>query len=418
MIKSKQYLLWLTTDTLLLLSSQIRAFIIPILIITMGGSATDAASLAAFSQFMIVLFILPGGLIIDRFNRRTLLLIFSITSIAIFILFILMLTILGYNLIAFYIFTALSSIKGGLLGNTSNVMLPSVVEDKDLPEALSANQARDSAVSMIASPFSALLLSISRIFPFVAMIVANVVSFFATLGLKNDIPKRVEKRKNHQDSLIQKVKNYFKEATIGRKIVTYDKFMLYGTITSVLGMPFINGIGTMLLYHITQQYGVFDASLINTVSAISTLIGSIIATIFIKRFTAGQLIMGSYIVVLGSVLGSILAPGLVTKLGFIALQYIMFPCTSVVFGSLLMQVIGHDLLGRYQSFMVVITYGVTIPIQLFVGIVYDQLGFVYGALVYFAFAVLFCAFAYTKPLRSVPKASELDEFIEEHRIVL
>lgn len=68
--------------------------------------------------------------------------------------------------------------------------------------------------------------------------------------------------------------------------------------------------------------------------------------------------------------------------------------------------------------MFLITCAVNIPIQLFVGIVYDQLGFMPRALVYFAFAVLFCTFAFTKPLRSVPKASELDEFIEEHRIVL
>lgn len=418
MIKSKHYYLWLCADTFMLVAASIRTFVVPILVLTLGGSATDAATLAAISQIINFIFVLPGGLIVDSHDRRSLMIISEISCIIFFVAFAACLVIFGYNLVLFYLLSIFMSIQNALLGGVSNVMLPSVVSSKELPEAISANQARDNIITMVASPFAAMLLAIANYFPFLMGAAGNLVALLATLGLKPDIPDTAKIKEHADKTLTERIHTSIHEATIGRRMVMSYKVIGLLTLLTTLINPFISGVFTMLIYYVTQTYGVFNASLIDTVIAVSMIVGSLFAGYLTKRFTTGSLTICTLCLIAISEIGVVLAPNFVLKMVFFALAGLMLPSINVIFSTLLMRLIPSAKLGRFNSFSTFISYFVAIPVQFMVGILYDGLSFAIASFIYIGLYALSCSIAFTKELRSIPKATDLDEYIESLKIDL
>ncbi|MFP7707729.1 MFS transporter [Trueperella sp. LYQ141] len=188
----KAYYAWLLADTSTQLGSAIRAFALPVLVVIADGSNTRAGTLSAISSFIIAAVSLIGGVIIDRYDRRILLLLSCAISLMIFGGSIVWLSFNRLTWMFLMVVAVLSALRGGMLGQTSNVLLRDVVEDEKLPRAMSINEGRDASIEIAAGPISGFLITLGAIVPFIVEFVLNALAFAATLFLPSTKTKTAE----------------------------------------------------------------------------------------------------------------------------------------------------------------------------------------------------------------------------------
>ena len=185
------YAWWFAADTTSALRNAIRSFAISTVLLILTGSTAQAGKLNALSSLLIGMTSFIGGVIIDRFDRRALLILSSAIGTAIYSAVSLWGGLWGLNTVVLYIMAILLAIKSGLLGTVSNVLLRSVVPAEELPTAMSLNEGRDATINLLGSPLSGLLVTVSSIFPFITAAVFNGTATLCAFFIR---PEKVSER--------------------------------------------------------------------------------------------------------------------------------------------------------------------------------------------------------------------------------
>ncbi len=181
--------LWRNSDYMLLWSGQLVSSVgtqvsqlaFPLFVLALTHSPVQAGLIGAVRLFPYLLLSLPAGALIDRWNRKRVMLICD-TGRAISMASIPIALLLGnISLIQLYV---VSIIEGTLMVffNLAEVAcLPQVVTKEQLSAALAQNYTTYSVASLFGSSLGGLLYSISKVFPFLADAVsytASVISLF------------------------------------------------------------------------------------------------------------------------------------------------------------------------------------------------------------------------------------------------
>jgi len=187
LLHQRDYLAWLLADTSWQFGSSIRSFAMTLVAYAVTGSYAQAGVVATATMVAGVATILPGGVLVDRIDRRTSLvvsgllraLVYTVAALAWWTHVLTLPVLIGVGVA--------SGVVGGLFGTASNAALKSVVDRPDLPRAIAANQGRDAAVSLSAPPLSGLLMGISYALPFAAAAVGAVVQVLTTRLIRADL---------------------------------------------------------------------------------------------------------------------------------------------------------------------------------------------------------------------------------------
>ncbi len=206
-VSQKSIPLWRNHDYLLLwlgqavssLGTGISQLAFPLLILALTHSPAAAGFAAALERVPYVLFSLPAGALVDRWDRKRIMLIctlglgLSIASIVV-ALAIGRLTILQLYLVAFSLCVGTFGIFYELaeLG-----ALAHVASKAQLPAAVAQNEAVYSTVSLLAPSLSGLLFSVGRLFPFVADVISYLVLFVSLLRIRNPLQRERDIAKRH-----------------------------------------------------------------------------------------------------------------------------------------------------------------------------------------------------------------------------
>ena len=162
-------------DLLSGLGSQATTLAMPLLVLYLTGSAADAG-LAGFARGLgWPLASLPGGVVADRVDRRALLiacaLVRALAMGSVVVALALGRPPLFQLLIVAFVDAALSSVAL----TAERGLLPEVVDEHELPDAVAANEARLSLAVIGGPPLGGALYAIARSLPFLA----DALSFFA-----------------------------------------------------------------------------------------------------------------------------------------------------------------------------------------------------------------------------------------------
>src|SRR5437588_9580179 len=177
--------LWRNRDYMLLWSGQIVSNVgsmvsqlaFPLLILALTGSPAQAGLAGALRALPYLIFSLPAGALIDRWDRRRVMIIcdtgraLSLASIP-FALAIGQLTVLQLLIV--------SAIEGTLYAffNTAEAAcLPRVVAKEQLPAATAQNMATDGINALIGPPLGGALYALGSMLPFLA----DAISYFASV---------------------------------------------------------------------------------------------------------------------------------------------------------------------------------------------------------------------------------------------
>ncbi len=303
------YPAWFGADTFLLCGSAVHWIVISLMAYELSGSVTMAGWFSTIRGVMSVVTQVIGGTFVDRHDHRTLLLAQSGICGA---LWLAMGILFATGRLTFELFMALcltSSAVFGLLDGTSNAALITVVGPKRYAQAESYNQGRDAAVRMAGSPLGATLYGLWGAAPFFASAVCDALAFACVFTLR--LPKRREAAEAKPG-----VGAFLRDLVEGWQWVFASK--------TIMSAVFIMGLFEFGAFAMRQAVNLqlvstgtdaLHISLVNVVSGVATLVGSLVSSRVCDRIPAGR--------------------GIVAILAFTALGYVPLVLSSA-YGSVVL----------------------------------------------------------------------------------
>lgn len=276
------YPAWFGTDTFLLCGSAVHWIVISLMAYELSGSVTMAGWFSTIRGVMSVVTQVLGGTFIDRHDHRTLLLaqsgICGTLWLAMGILF-------ATGRLTFVLFMALcltSSAVFGLLDGTSNAALITVVGPERYAQAESLNQGRDAAVRMAGSPLGATLYGLWGAAPFFASAICDMLAFACAFVLK--LPERKEATEAKPGA----------RAFLGDLVEGWQWVFASKTIVSAVAIMGLFEFGAFAMRQainlqlVSTGTDALLISLVNVVSGVATLFGSIVSSRLCDRVPAGK----------------------------------------------------------------------------------------------------------------------------------
>ncbi|GER90053.1 hypothetical protein KDW_42150 [Dictyobacter vulcani] len=189
---SKPLPLWRHRDYLLLWSgqvasvtgSQVSQLAFPLLILALTHSPAQAGIAAALRTIPYLAFSLPAGALVDRWNRKQVMIIcdlgrfLSMASIPLALFF-------GHlTIIQLYLVSLLEGTLFVFFDLAEVASLPQVVSKEQLPAASAQNIATYNIAMMLGAPLGGLLYSSNQLFPFLADAVSYLCSVLSLLFIR------------------------------------------------------------------------------------------------------------------------------------------------------------------------------------------------------------------------------------------
>lgn len=349
--------LWRNRDFMLLWSGQVvstvgsaaSATVFPLLVLALTDSPAAAGLAGALYSLPYLLFSVPVGALIDRWDRKRVMVLCDIGraivlgSIAV---------AMAFNVLTIWQLYITQFLEGTLFVffNIAQVAaLPRVVAKAQLPQASAQNEAAFGLAGIIGPSVGAFLYqSVSRAIPFIADSVTYAASVASLFFIRTEFQAQ-------RSPAVRKLRSEIMEG-LGwlwrQPLIRYMAF-LTGGINLVFGA---NGL---ILIVLAKRLGASDAivGILFSVGAVGGIIGSLAGGWIQKRFSFGQAIIGVIWLIIVSFALYAAAPNVVT-LGFVAaLLALTIPIYNVVQFSYRLALIPDELQGRVNSVFRLIAFG-------------------------------------------------------------
>lgn len=190
---NRDYVWWLAGDTTGMIGRVFSLLIVSFVVYDLTGSEGSAGTLQTIILVLMLAASIPGGVIVDRMDRRMLIYMYavlgSIISGAIF------LYVYSGNLtyLSFVFLMSVLALVHGFFGEVTNASLRSILSGTGFVKAQAANQGRDAAVQILARPLSGLLYGLFAWLPYLMSAVFCAVQGFVFARIKKSlVPAREE----------------------------------------------------------------------------------------------------------------------------------------------------------------------------------------------------------------------------------
>lgn len=287
-----------------------------------------------------------------------------------------------------------------MLSPASEAMLRTIVDKKQLAQAVANNQGRDAAVSLASGPLGGLLLALGYAAPFLAQAASFVVMWVTNAAIDGEHRARREEPTTMWRDLRDGL------AFVGRSrliLVTCGLFMILNLA--------MNGVVMATLY--SMQMAGHRPEVIGMVTfalGAGALLGAVLAGQAVKRIPTGVLVVACMGAFAAAMVVVTIWPDLRVVLPVLGVVMVSALAVNAAVGGLLMHVVPNEMLGRVES---VITFLAILMAPLSPALAGWGLGLVGLAGTYGFFALLgvgvavVCA-AY-RPVRSLPRMDSWDE---------
>lgn len=266
------YPAWFGADTALLCGSAVHWIVISLMAYELSGSVTMAGWFSTARGIMSVVTQIVGGAFVDRHDHQKLLLAQSGICGLLWLVMGLLYATGRLTFALFMILCLSSSAVFGLLDGTSNAALITVVGPSRYAEAESLNQGRDAAVRMAGSPLGATLYGLWSPAPFFASAICDGIAFLCSSFLR--LPDRPEVREAKPG-----VSAFVHDLVEGWQWVFASKMIVDAVL--IMGLFEFGGFAMRQAINLQLVSTGTDAlliSLINVISGVSTLLGSLFSS--------------------------------------------------------------------------------------------------------------------------------------------
>jgi predicted MFS family arabinose efflux permease len=339
--KNRDYMLLWGGQVVSNLGSNAAHVIYPLLILAMTGSATAAGIAAALRTIPYLLFSLPAGALIDRWDRKRVMAVCNagsaaaVGSIPI---------AMAFDVLTLAHIYAVSFIQGAffVFFNIAEVAaLPRVVPRSQLPQATAQNEA-GFGVSTILGPSIGTFLyqAFGRAVPFIADAISYVVAFVSLMAIRTPFQAQAAPGKRDvRAEIADGVRWLWRKPLI--------RFMAFLTG----GINLVNAAIPLIVIVLAKQLGAGDTEvgLIFSIAGIGAIVGSLIGGQIQRRFTFGQVIVAAMWMNALLFIFLIAVPSYVLIGVLCALMFMVGPVYNVVQLSYRIALIPDELQGRVNS---------------------------------------------------------------------
>lgn len=406
--RNRDFILLWSGQVVSTVGTRVSSLAYPLLVLALTHSPAKAGLIGFAQTLPFLLFYLPAGALVDRWNRKRVMLVadagraFALGSIALALAFD-RLTLAQIAVVAFlegslFVFFQLSE----------SAALTHVVPREQLATALAQNQAREQGADLAGRPLGGLLFGIGQLVPFIFDAVSYAVSFATLLFVR---PVFQDERPRLQTRL---------RAEVAEGVVWLWRRPFLRAIVALSGASnfAFNALPLVMIVR-ARQLGA-SPSLIGAMFALlgaGAIVGSVIAPWVQRRVPARVVVIGSlWLWAVG--MAVLVLPSNAAALGAVAgVMWITGPPFNVVVGAYRYALVPDRLQARTQSVARLVAWG-TIPFgSLAAGFLLQAVGATTSFLVLagVSLAVALAATA-TRVVRHAPKVEALlaDEQADTH----
>jgi predicted MFS family arabinose efflux permease len=172
------------------LGASISGTAMPLLVLTTTGSPSDAGLVAAAGTLPYLVANLPAGPLVDRWNRRMILLVSELVA-GLTLATVAIATWLGVLTVAQLVVVAfVQGLCFVFFGVAERAALPRIVPAALLPTAVAQNEARARGAALAGPPLGGTLFGIGPALPFLADAFSYVIASIALLFIRSDLQNR------------------------------------------------------------------------------------------------------------------------------------------------------------------------------------------------------------------------------------
>lgn len=279
--RNTPYLLLMTGKTSQLVGNGIAVFAVPLIAFGITGSVFWSGVIAAIGEVGVLVATLPAGVLADRMDRRLLLVVCS--AIGFIVWLALWLADAAGVLTALELAVALlvASAVSAFYSPAESAGIRYVVSSQQLGTAMAAMQGRGAVASLVAGPLGGLIYGLSRALPFLASsvsyLVAGVTAFLVRVPLNDARPD------GHREGAVASLLDGF------RFVMAVPIVRTGLGVFALLNLAFGGAFVSINLHLVATHTPPLLIALVDVVSGVALLAGSIVAPSLVKRFPSGPL---------------------------------------------------------------------------------------------------------------------------------
>jgi MFS family permease len=349
--------LWRNLDYLLLaggqalssIGTQVSLLAFPLLMFALTNSAAQAGLMTALRGLPYILFSLPAGVLVDRWDRKRVMILcdsgraLALGSIPLAFAF-------GHlTLVQLYLVSMVEGTLFTLFSLAKVACLPRIVSKAQLPAATAQSMAVDALAGLLGPTLGGLLYSLGMIVPFLMDALTYLISVLALLFMKSAFQEE-------RSPVIRKLWVEMREGLFWLWQHPLPRFL--GLLTGGLnlcsfGFPLIIIVQARTMHASTFTIGLLFAS-----GGLGSILGSLMASSLQKRLSFRQLMVGSTWIwalswILFAIAPNVLVLGMANAIGFIIVPIYMGTQFSY-----LLALIPDTLQGRVNSVFRLMAFGV------------------------------------------------------------
>jgi MFS family permease len=366
----------------------------PLLVLALTHSPAKAGIVTFANRFPFFLFSLPAGALVDRWNRKRIMLLCDAGRLVGAVSIALALLIGRISFIQVVLVAAVEGTLTVFVGPAEFAALRRIVAYDQIPAAIAQNEARIYGGTLAGPPLGGLLYGLARALPFVADAVSYAVSFVTLLAIRTPFQEpRSERRSRLHTDVIEGIR------WLWRQPFLRTTFLLAGAGN------FVSNALVLVVIVLAKEKGASSTTigLIFLLFGVGGLLGAAAATPLVRRLSPVGLRVAYHAVY--ALLIPFLAIGSPLVLG-VLLAGMLFgaPTLNAAFGSYQGALVPDRLQGRVESIAGLIAAGVAPLGPLLAGFLLASLG---GASTVFAFwgisVFVLVVAALSRSLRQMPE---------------
>ncbi len=327
---------------------------VPLIATTLTRDPLAIAALGALAFLPWLVFALPAGMLVDRFDRRWIMAIANGLRGAAALWLALLTVTDSLSLWALLVATLVFGFGETLFENAVNAVVPSVVARPALDRANGFMQAAQITIdSFIATPIGGVLFAVALALPLWVGSAAYAIPIALAVLLPLSAARPL------RDPAIPASE---KEDTSAREAIAYlwnHRFLRSMLVfTAIVGCAFTFAQAPTILYFL-DELDVPEAA-IGVVTAgigLGALGGSLVAPMLVQRFGRGAVMLVANFVAAAGLVGLWLAPELITGLVSYAVLAFAVSTWNVPWGALRQAIVPNRLFGRVLGIMRTLTWG-------------------------------------------------------------
>ncbi|WP_066946314.1 MFS transporter [Streptomyces lushanensis] len=356
--RNRDFMLLWSGSAVSIVGSTASTVAYPLLVLALTGSASDAGTAGFFALLPTLLFQLPAGALVDRWNRRRLMIWCDVLR-CLGAASIVAAMVLGELRLAHILVVGFA--EGTLsvfYGLAAHAAVPNVVGPGQLRQALSRNEARGRAATMLGTPLGGILFGVGRSVPFLLDAVSYLVALVTLLFVRKDFEAEPTTRRTGG------MASQVREGLVWLK----DQPFVRATTLLVAGSNLLFRALFLIVIVMATADGASSAGIGLMVGAAGAggVLGSLAANWFGRRFPLAALVIGAnwvWALLMGVI---VYADHLVVLTVAYAAMWFVGPVWNVAVGSYQLAVTPDRLRGRVLAATSMLSAG-ALPIGALVG---------------------------------------------------